>query len=139
MAKRMQISADLRQKVLERDRHKCRYCGDKNGPFQVDHVYPVSRGGITVFENLVTACRKCNRRKSNKIGWLPVPENVEEMIKRSLGENFPLLGYLVAGIGFGIIIVGAVWSKMLNINLEPFLLIGVMVGFSGILAGLKGY
>jgi hypothetical protein len=139
MKKRIPVSEDLRQKVLERDNHRCRYCGNKHGPFQVDHVYPVSRGGETVIENLITACLKCNQKKGNKIGWLPVPESVEELKRQAVRENFPLLGYLVSGIGFGIILVGAAWSRIFNLDFDVFLFVGVIVGFCGILVGLKGY
>jgi len=36
----------LRQFILERDNYTCQYCGDKKGPFEVDHVMPRSRGGF---------------------------------------------------------------------------------------------
>jgi 5-methylcytosine-specific restriction endonuclease McrA len=33
------------------------------GGFEVDHVVPSSRGGLTTFENLAYACPHCNDRK----------------------------------------------------------------------------
>src|SRR3990167_1825809 len=55
----------LREKVFERDNYTCRYCGSKEPPFNADHVYPYSLGGQTTVENLVTACSRCNGKKSN--------------------------------------------------------------------------
>jgi 5-methylcytosine-specific restriction endonuclease McrA len=33
----------------------------------VDHVIPRSRGGKSVWENIVAACASCNRRKGNRL------------------------------------------------------------------------
>jgi len=57
---------DLRRLVFERDDFTCVYCGDTNGPFEADHVHPKSRGGLDALENLVCACRTCNRSKKDK-------------------------------------------------------------------------
>lgn len=57
---------DLRLFVIERDNHKCVYCGDNKGPFEADHIMPKSRGGLDVMTNLVCACRDCNRAKKDK-------------------------------------------------------------------------
>lgn len=45
---------------------KCNYCGSIEN-LQVDHIYPVSKGGKTELNNLQVLCRKCNQTKSNKI------------------------------------------------------------------------
>lgn len=57
-----------RENVFLRDAYTCQYCNRK---FQVeqltfDHVIPLSRGGETSWENIVTCCRKCNCAKGNK-------------------------------------------------------------------------
>jgi 5-methylcytosine-specific restriction endonuclease McrA len=57
---------DLRKLILSRDSFTCVYCGDTDGPFEVDHVMPKSRGGLDVETNLVCACRSCNRSKKDK-------------------------------------------------------------------------
>ena len=58
-----------------RDVYKCCYC-EKRFPkrqLTMDHVLPISRGGKTSWENIVTACGDCNSRKGNKInGWKPI-------------------------------------------------------------------
>lgn len=57
-----------RRGVLARDRETCQYCGVQPGRTQltVDHVKPRSQGGLTVWENVVTACRECNHRKGGR-------------------------------------------------------------------------
>ena len=67
------ISPQLRERVLSRDGHTCRYCGSKQEPFHLDHVYPVVKGGETSEQNLVTACSKCNSKKHSSVGIWPKP------------------------------------------------------------------
>lgn len=57
---------NIRHFILERDKFTCVYCGDKHGPFEVDHVMPRSRGGTNQETNLVCACRTCNRSKKDR-------------------------------------------------------------------------
>lgn len=56
----------IMQTVFDRDRYTCAYCGQKGGNLEVDHVIPFSKGGDDTIENLVTACRRCNRQKKDK-------------------------------------------------------------------------
>ena len=65
------IPIGLRFNVLKRDNYKCKICGgspaiDNNIQLQVDHIYPFSKGGKTMLENLQTLCKDCNLGKSNK-------------------------------------------------------------------------
>jgi hypothetical protein len=53
----------LRSAVFVRDGEVCVYCGDTPDDPECDHVFPVSRGGRSVLENLATACPACNRAK----------------------------------------------------------------------------
>jgi hypothetical protein len=53
----------LRQFVIDRDGRQCSYCRSGDGPFEIDHVVPVARGGSDNPVNLVVACRSCNRSK----------------------------------------------------------------------------
>lgn len=60
------VSAARRAAILERDGEVCRYCRTTDGPFHIDHIEPVSRGGSNRDENLCVACAPCNLRKSAK-------------------------------------------------------------------------
>lgn len=60
------ISPRMRFEILQRDGFRCQYCGrsGRDGVrLEVDHLVPVSRGGPTTPDNLVTACFDCNRSK----------------------------------------------------------------------------
>ena len=56
-----------RRAVLARDSWTCQYCGSTKSGLTVDHVIPRSRGGESVWENIVAACASCNRRKGNRL------------------------------------------------------------------------
>lgn len=57
-----------RQNIYARDRYKCQYCGVKHNAEELtyDHVLPRSRGGKTEWENIVTCCIDCNRKKGGR-------------------------------------------------------------------------
>jgi 5-methylcytosine-specific restriction endonuclease McrA len=57
-----------RRTVLARDHYTCQYCGaiPPRQQLTLDHVLPRSRGGQTTWENVVTACEKCNGRKGSQ-------------------------------------------------------------------------
>src|SRR5881394_2928225 len=55
-----------RKAVLARDAWTCQYCGrEAHTGLTVDHVIPRSRGGQSVWENIVASCAPCNRKKGN--------------------------------------------------------------------------
>jgi 5-methylcytosine-specific restriction endonuclease McrA len=54
-----------RRAVFARDSWTCQYCG-RTSHLTVDHVLPRSRGGASVWENIVTSCAPCNRRKGDR-------------------------------------------------------------------------
>lgn len=54
-----------RKNILYRDGFTCQYCPSEDD-LTIDHVIPTSRGGKWEWENLVTACSRCNSRKGNK-------------------------------------------------------------------------
>lgn len=57
-----------RQNIFARDRYRCQYCGRGFRPelLTYDHIIPRSRGGRTEWENIVTCCIACNRKKGGK-------------------------------------------------------------------------
>lgn len=57
-----------RQNIYSRDNFSCQYCNSKLGQQELsfDHVVPRSLGGETSWENIVTACVPCNRKKAGR-------------------------------------------------------------------------
>jgi hypothetical protein len=64
-----------RKNILERDHSECAYCGTKLTltTMTIDHVYPISKGGLNDWANVRACCLKCNGIKDNKtlseLGW----------------------------------------------------------------------
>jgi 5-methylcytosine-specific restriction endonuclease McrA len=63
---RNKVTTALRQQVFERDGFRCRRCGLPSPvvTLVVDHVIPVSLGGLTELRNLQTLCWDCNAGKA---------------------------------------------------------------------------
>lgn len=55
-----------RREVLRRDNHICQYCGSTRH-LTIDHVLPRSKGGPHTWDNVVTACGKCNAAKGDRL------------------------------------------------------------------------
>jgi len=57
-----------RRAIFLRDGHTCQYCGAQPGKdhLTIDHILPRSRGGRMEWENVVTSCGACNRRKGSR-------------------------------------------------------------------------
>jgi 5-methylcytosine-specific restriction endonuclease McrA len=55
-----------RRNILRRDGNRCQYCGRVDLPLTIDHIVPKSQGGGDTWENLTTACTKCNNKKANR-------------------------------------------------------------------------
>ena len=69
---RVLMTPKLRDAIKERDHYTCCNCGNStlvepNLLLEIDHIIPVSKGGLTEESNLQTLCWKCNRSKGNKI------------------------------------------------------------------------
>jgi hypothetical protein len=68
-----QIDQILSWKVFRRDNYACRYCGKSWVPLTVDHADLWEDGGATIEDNLLSACRKCNKTRGN----VPYPEWID--------------------------------------------------------------
>lgn len=71
-----QIDQNISWAVFRRDGYACRYCGRDNVPLTVDHVILWEECGLSVEENLISSCRRCNKlRGSMQYGdWLDSPQ-----------------------------------------------------------------
>jgi 5-methylcytosine-specific restriction endonuclease McrA len=58
-----------RHNIFLRDGNRCQFCGENfpRSELNLDHVIPRSRGGKTVWENVVTSCFACNRKKGGQL------------------------------------------------------------------------
>ena len=60
---------DLRRRINEADRRRCRYCltAEANSGIRLtyEHITPRSKGGETSFENVCLACSSCNEHKGD--------------------------------------------------------------------------
>jgi 5-methylcytosine-specific restriction endonuclease McrA len=55
-----------RLEIFNRDHYTCQYCGKVSNQLTLDHVIPRHQGGRHTWENLVSACGPCNRRKAGR-------------------------------------------------------------------------
>lgn len=70
-AQRALMTKKLREFIKKRDCYTCQQCRASVAEqslllLEVDHILPVSKGGLSTKDNLQTLCWKCNRSKSNK-------------------------------------------------------------------------
>lgn len=72
-----------RYEVYEKSNYSCTYCGlrfeipnnwnkesaihNGNMYLEIDHIFPLSKGGSDSLDNKQALCRLCNNKKSNKI------------------------------------------------------------------------
>ena len=66
------MTSKLRHFIKQRDDFTCQNCGvsvyaEPHLLIEIDHIVPISRGGLTAEENLQALCWKCNRSKSNHL------------------------------------------------------------------------
>lgn len=106
----------LRERVYERDDHRCQHCDRRGGPgetaeLRARHIVPESRGGMDHPRNLLTLCRKCTDRvnEHHVIGSADrITLNVIE------GSTSPSSGTSVGGIG---ILVGGALLPLMTVLL----------------------
>jgi hypothetical protein len=95
--------------LFNRDRQLCAYCGQRFPIRELsrDHIIPVSRGGKNTWNNVVTACRSCNTRKSDAtpeeagmtLLYVPyAPNRYEHFILRNRRILADQMEYLMSGV-----------------------------------------
>ena len=57
-----------RENIFIRDDYTCQYCGKHFAASELtlDHVYPKSRLGPDIWENIVACCKSCNQYKADR-------------------------------------------------------------------------
>lgn len=66
------MTSKLRTSIKERDGYTCKHCGisaeqEPHLLLEIDHIVPVSKGGLTTEDNLQTLCWRCNRSKGARV------------------------------------------------------------------------
>lgn len=58
--------------MLAQAGYRCEYCKRllTDISFECEHIWPESRGGLTVIENLAISCKRCNENKRNHVEWI---------------------------------------------------------------------
>ena len=96
--------------LFGRDRNVCAYCGDhfpNSNHLSRDHIMPKSKGGTNSWMNVVTACKDCNSKKSDKtlkesrmeLLYAPyVPNHYENMILQHRTILADQMEYLLQGV-----------------------------------------
>lgn len=69
MMRRRRTPRFSKYNVFLRDTFHCQYCSTQfpRSQLTLDHVLPLSKGGSTTWENIVTACSPCNAKKGNSL------------------------------------------------------------------------
>lgn len=76
---RQLLTPGLRYDIMKRDGFRCVICGktaEDGVKLHVDHIKPISKGGLTVPDNLRTLCQDCNLGKSDKYDEDTTDQNV---------------------------------------------------------------
>lgn len=66
----MSARADMVEEVIRRAGERCEYCrmhqALQGAAFHIEHIVPLSKGGLTVLDNVALACPGCNLQKSDR-------------------------------------------------------------------------
>jgi 5-methylcytosine-specific restriction endonuclease McrA len=75
-----------RANIYRRDDYTCAYCSETfdSEDLTFDHVIPAAQGGPKSWENIITACVPCNRRKGAR-----TPEEAGMVLRRSPRRPIP--------------------------------------------------
>lgn len=88
LGQRALMTSSLRRKIVQRDNFTCKICGNSihtepNLLLEIDHIIPISKGGLTTEFNLQTLCWKCNRKKGAKVAFKSEMPNSPEASARN--------------------------------------------------------
>lgn len=90
-------SLELKNAVWAESGNECVYCLRRSGGQDktVDHLIPLSSGGPTNLQNLVAACRGCNRRRSKAFPLKNVNAKHYDYVAEKLAQIIASLNYQI--------------------------------------------
>lgn len=76
---------ETREYLLEKWGRECAYCGAKDIPLEIEHIYPKSKGGSNSITNLTLSCHKCNTKKGTQDikDFLKGSSRLEKILKQA--------------------------------------------------------
>ncbi len=91
---RKALSKAVRFEVFKRDGFACQYCGahPPKALLHVDHIKPVSLGGLNSIDNLITACADCNLGKAAR-PLSEKPKSLAEKAEEATEREAQIAGY----------------------------------------------
>lgn len=94
--------------LMARDNFQCQYCGVKpsRGELNLDHVVPRALGGRSTWENVVTSCVDCNRRKG---GSTPRQARMKLRSRPERPRWTPLMNLMLSSLRY------EEWKPFLNV------------------------
>ena len=108
--KKSRLTKFCRDNIFIRDEYRCQYCGKSavKNKLTFDHVIPKSRGGLTNWTNIVTACNKCNSKKADR---LPDEANMK-LLRQPMEPSGKLIHHIFARSQA----IPNEWSNWLSVN-----------------------
>lgn len=90
------FSADVKNKIFERDGNVCQLCGFEFPKDQllIDHIIAYDNNGLGEYNNGQVCCITCNNKKRNKDNLLVLKDNYQKhlmalkVLERNIGKNF---------------------------------------------------
>lgn len=82
------ITAKVRVEVLERDNHRCIFCGAYSS-LTLAHFVGRGRGGLGIKENLVTLCMECHMKADQGTETVKYHEEMCEYLHRLYPDMNP--------------------------------------------------
>ena len=55
----------FKEELIEKNGAYCEMCGQTDVPLQVDHIVPISKGGLNEISNMQLLCYECHMKKHN--------------------------------------------------------------------------
>lgn len=106
-----------REAIYLRDKGKCQYCGIKltKSEATLEHVVPRSKGGKTMWINVVTSCFPCNQRKRDKT---PAEVGMRLLSQPVRPVNLPFLPTLKEVLRSETLSIPEQWINYLYWNVE---------------------
>ena len=86
-----------RKNIFARDQNTCQYCGYMGKNLSVDHVIPKSKGGDDSWDNVTTACIKCNSKKGNQTTQEANLKLLNKPYKPLMSVNFEVIRHVQSG------------------------------------------